>query len=271
MREAANILWAVASFETIDESGDCFANTWRGICNLNVQGAHSTDHRDFLQIHQALLARRDIVQSHNLVEIEGAAELFEEAAETWGHMLATEFRSSTYAEDVDNALQSLGYLLVREDTFSGLAVDFMLYLEGGNVEVEVYGPSHLNRTTLGPNGRTRLKQRMLRSMGYTLLCVPYHHWDLLRSPQAQTAYLEERLVGVMSGTDDGTAIDADAGAWDDVGARLLGEELAARPGGPMAGAGGGRTLPAAVANARERARQQGGGRKPRDGWVDIDL
>ena len=34
--------------------------------------------------------------------------------------------------------------------------------------------------------------------------------------------LEERLVGVMSGTDDGTAIDADAGAWDDVGARLLG-------------------------------------------------
>ena len=116
------------------------------------------------------------------------------------------FRSSTYAEDVDNALQSLGYLLVREDTFSGLAVDFMLYLEGGNVEVEVYGPSHLNRTTLGPNGRTRLKQRMLRSMGYKLLCVPYHHWDLLRSPQAQTAYLEERLVGVMSGTDDGTTL-----------------------------------------------------------------
>ena len=70
-------------------------------------------------------------------------------------------------------------------------------------------------------------------------------------------------MGVMSGTDDGTAIDADAGAWDDVGARLLGEELAARPGGPMASAGGGRTLPAAVANARERARQQGGGRKPK--------
>ena len=93
----------------------------------------------------------------------------------------------------------------------------MLYLEDGNVAVEVDGPSHLNRTTLGPNGRTRLKQRMLRSMGYKLLCVPYHHWDLLRSPQAQTAYLEERLVGVMSGTDDGTAIDADAGAWDDVG------------------------------------------------------
>ena len=110
------------------------------------------------------------MQSHNLVEIEGAAELFEEAAETWGHMLATEFRSSTYAEDVDNALQSLGYVPVREDTSSGLAVDFMLYLEDGNVAVEVDGPSHLNRTTLGPNGRTRLKQRMLRSMGYKLLC-----------------------------------------------------------------------------------------------------
>ena len=95
--------------------------------------------------------------------------------------------------------------------------------------------------------------------------------QVLCSSGPVTAYLEERLVGVMSGTDDGTAIDADAGAWDDVGARLLGEELAARPGGPMAGAGGGRTLPAAVANARERARQQGGGRKPRDGWVDIDL
>ena len=118
------------------------------------------------------------MQSHNLVEIEGAAELSEEAAETWGHMLATEFRSSTYAEDVDNALQSLGYVPVREDTSSGLAVDFMLYLEDGNVAVEVDGPSHLNRTTLGPNGRTRLKQRMLRSMGYTLLCVPYHHWQL---------------------------------------------------------------------------------------------
>ena len=156
---------------------------------------------------------------------------------------------------------------------SGLAVDFMLNLDGASVAVEVDGPTHLNRTTLAPNGKTRLKQRMLRSMGYACLSVPYHHWDLLRSPEAQIAYMEERLAGMLSGSEDGTAREPATGDWDDAGARALGEELAAQPGGLLAGTKDGRGLPSAVANARQRAQERNkrGGRKHDDGWVDLSF
>jgi hypothetical protein len=63
--------------------------------------------------------------------------------------------------------------------------------------VEVDGPSHFllpdERGECAPNGRTRLKRRLLASAGWRVVAVPYYEWDALGGAEAQQRYLREAL------------------------------------------------------------------------------
>ena len=58
------------------------------------------------------------------------------------------------------------------------------------------GPARFaSNDTLHPLGRTALKRRLLRALGWAVLPVPYWEWEVLGSAAEQRAYLAERLQG----------------------------------------------------------------------------
>ena len=89
----------------------------------------------------------------------------------------------------------------------GYSVDVLLNYEGHDVLVEFDGPNHfLGSTTTAageprPNGATALKRRLLRSMGYWLVSVPYWEWDAVRleSTAAQRTYLIGKMIAALKG------------------------------------------------------------------------
>ncbi len=52
-----------------------------------------------------------------------------------------------------------------------------------------------------PNGATVLKRRLLRSLGHTLVVVPYWEWDRVRTLSAaeQRAYLYQAMLRELDG------------------------------------------------------------------------
>ncbi len=93
----------------------------------------------------------------------------------------------------------------------GYSVDVRVTVEEGrHVLFEFDGPVHFNGTPPRPNGATVLKRRLLRSLGHTLVVVPYWEWDRVRTLSAaeQRAYLYQAMLRELDGREGAPAGEA---------------------------------------------------------------
>jgi very-short-patch-repair endonuclease len=154
--------------------------------------------------------------------------------EEWIHMkrldsiTKLDLSSSKLHKSVSNSLKEIGFSHVVEHTISMremagiysinvppkeydvLSIDIAIVEE--KIAIEVDGPTHFilcidSISILYPgnshqlqykydaNGATMLKQRLLTSMGWTVLNVPYWEWDKLRDdPRKETQYCQDLLT-----------------------------------------------------------------------------
>ena len=100
---------------------------------------------------------------------------------------------SDFHRDVANTLDRLGESHVVEGaTDDGLfRVDCLL--TDRRVAVEADGPSHF-LAGRAPNGKTRLRRRLLEARGLRVVSVPYFEWRRLATDAAKDAYLGGRLA-----------------------------------------------------------------------------
>ena len=140
---------------------------------------------DLCQLLQARLAE---VASGRALDL--PAELLARAEEAWrGDVDDT--RTSNFHRDVANTLDRLGVdHAVEGATDDGLfRVDCLL--ADRRVAVEADGPSHY--AGRAPNGKTRLRRRLLEARGLRVVSVPYFEWGPLATDAAKDAYLGGRL------------------------------------------------------------------------------
>ena len=108
-------------------------------------------------------------------------------------------QSSKFHRDVSSALIAMGVGHDNEHDIKGLVVDIAVGVrgvadgQGGGVVVEADGPSHFFRNLPGrPTGATLSKRRLLRSLGWEVVSVPYFEWRVLRGKQEQMDYLSAK-------------------------------------------------------------------------------
>ncbi|CAG9465159.1 unnamed protein product [Pedinophyceae sp. YPF-701] len=119
------------------------------------------------------------------------------AEERW-KAAAGEARVSGFQAGVLAALQDLGYDPVLEMQSEGrlFSVDVALALpDGRRIAVEADGPSHFtSNTPLRPLGPTLLRRRLLRSLGWEVVSVPFVAWDINASHQERIHVLRDLLA-----------------------------------------------------------------------------
>ncbi|EOD41788.1 hypothetical protein EMIHUDRAFT_447470 [Emiliania huxleyi CCMP1516] len=93
--------------------------------------------------------------------------------------------ASSLQRAVGDGLAALG-LRVEEEVqlSSGYSLDFVVDWRGQRLGVEVDGPSHF--VGEAPSGRTMLKRRQLRSLGWRVAPVPYLEWNGLAQAGSPT-------------------------------------------------------------------------------------
>jgi len=66
----------------------------------------------------------------------------------------------------------------------------LLHLSGTRVVIEVDGPHHFSRNDITkPLGDQLLRNRLLRALGFALVCVPGHQWVNLEGDTERRSYL----------------------------------------------------------------------------------
>jgi len=104
-------------------------------------------------------------------------------------------KPSQLERDVAAVLDRLGWTHVFEqETTEGLSLDMAKPATKRAIEVD--GPSHFAKntasTTYVENGATRFKSRLLRRLGWDVVCVPFNEGDRLQTPVEQDAYFWAR-------------------------------------------------------------------------------
>ena len=118
---------------------------------------------------------------------------------------ADEPRPSRSQRDVSKALLRLGLAHEFEYvTAEGLSLD--MAHPASKLAVEFDGPSHDHGAADGPaartlNGRSRLKQRVLRHLGWKTAHVPYFEWYALKSSEAKDEYLSRCMAALRKPND----------------------------------------------------------------------
>ena len=59
--------------------------------------------------------------------------------------------------------------------------------------MEVDGPSHFFLNTLEPTGKTLFRNRVHRSKGWEVVCLPHFEWEQLVDEESKKAYLVDML------------------------------------------------------------------------------
>ncbi|CAI5467288.1 unnamed protein product [Closterium sp. Yama58-4] len=163
---------------------------------------------------------------------EGADWVWEEGARVWRAEAAREKGKPCSHWEVERALYALGLVAWRGDEWQGgggareqgdegeegedgseggeacrggmgwvseytspcvwhYSID--IALPGQRIALEVDGPSHFTRNTLTPLGATVLKRRHLEAAGWTVISIPFYHWNKLAGEAEQQDYLERAL------------------------------------------------------------------------------
>ncbi|KFH07594.1 RAP domain-containing protein [Toxoplasma gondii VAND] len=93
--------------------------------------------------------------------------------------------SSKLHRDVSSAFLRIGLVHRSEVQLGPFSLDIVL---GDRLAVEIDGPSHFYRETCMRVASSRLKQRLLREMGWTVLPVSFFEWRQLVTPERKVAY-----------------------------------------------------------------------------------
>ncbi|PFH37170.1 RAP domain-containing protein [Besnoitia besnoiti] len=93
--------------------------------------------------------------------------------------------SSKMHRDVSAAFLRVGLLHRSEVQLGPFCLDIVL---GERLAVEVDGPSHFYRETCMRVASSRLKQKLLREIGWTLLPISFFEWRQLVTPERKLAY-----------------------------------------------------------------------------------
>jgi hypothetical protein len=189
-QDAANSLWAAAVLDIRDEAF-CRA----AAAPLRGAASSSEDAQQLLYVDaasRAWLPSPPLFSSSELDAFRSRAGLGSSTSSRSQHAVAA-------------SLARLGFAAEEEArVLDGLhAVDALVRLpSGARVAVEFDGPSHFlrflepaaARRAPEPNGATRLRDRLLRASGLTVVAIPYFEWDPLRSDAVRDAYVAARLA-----------------------------------------------------------------------------
>ncbi|PHJ24674.1 rap domain-containing protein [Cystoisospora suis] len=93
--------------------------------------------------------------------------------------------SSRMHRDVSNAFLRVGIFHRSEVQLGPFSLDLVV---GDRLAVEVDGPSHFYRETCMRTASSRLKQKLVRAMGWKLLKISYLEWQQLVTPERKLAY-----------------------------------------------------------------------------------
>ena len=111
---------------------------------------------------------------------------------------------SKLQKDVARALRRMGERISEEEVLDdcGYSVDIrVLTHPQSRVVIEVDGPSHFvreydpasGRETQHCDGSTMFKHRILTSLSWTVLHVPYHEWQRLPGQNEQAEYIKKLI------------------------------------------------------------------------------
>jgi len=185
-QELANIAWA---FAVSDHLAPALFNSDEFVQLCAEQQDFVTE--DLRQLHQWQLWREERGANWPPLPLELALRCSDDFSSKDG--VASKLQC-----DVVASLLALELAPLEEvRTSQGYSLDAVVLHNGGEVAIEVDGPSHFHGRT--PTGATALKRRQLRAAGWALLPVPYWEWDALGSNKAaKQEYLRVALQEASS-------------------------------------------------------------------------
>ncbi|DBA90245.1 hypothetical protein WJX77_003060 [Trebouxia sp. C0004] len=198
-RGVANTAWGLAVWGHL--SGPFFLK----VRSLSPAMVHAFQPQELQQLYQVELILRleapdlGLDTSHIdryealFVALQARGQLIGAAQARWQHNMGPAgLKSSAFQRDVAAALGSLplNYDVELEYTQAEYTVD--MALPRIKLAVEADGPLHFMRNVPKAIGRTLVKRRSLQKMGWTVLSVPYFHWQALL-PEMRQVYMWKRL------------------------------------------------------------------------------
>ncbi|KAL0042486.1 hypothetical protein WJX79_001309 [Trebouxia sp. C0005] len=198
-RGLANTAWGLAVWGHL--SGPFFQK----VRSLSPAMMHAFQPQELQQLYQVELILRleapdlGLDTSHIdryealFAALQARGQLTGAAQARWRHTMGPAgIKGSAFQRDVAAALGSLplNYDVELEYMQAEYAID--MALPQIKLAVEADGPLHFMRNVPKAIGRTLVKRRSLQKMGWTVLSVPYFHWQALL-PEMRQVYIRKRL------------------------------------------------------------------------------
>ena len=127
---------------------------------------------------------------------EPSAAIFDAARDAWRNNTADRAKqdASNNAAAVTACLREMGIAHECEYLCSASERSMDIALRDRRIAIEVDGPYHFFRNVPMRTGATRLRDRLLEWAGWTVVSVPFFEFDELRTKDAQTDYIQGKVL-----------------------------------------------------------------------------
>lgn len=199
IRGLASTAWGLAVWGHL--SGPFF----RKVRSLSPAMMHAFQPQELQQLYQVELILRleapdlGLDTSHIdryealFAALQARGQLTGAAQARWRHTMGPAgIKGSAFQRDVAAALGSLPLNCDVELEYTQVEYTIDMALPCIKLAVEADGPLHFMRNVPKAIGRTLVKRRSLQKMGWTVLSVPYFHWQALL-PEMKQVYMYKRL------------------------------------------------------------------------------
>jgi hypothetical protein len=188
-QDVVNAVWALATlgWQANAEMASCFqAQVEALFCNSSLVQLPTKELAQLLQAHLASQFLGLGLLTLPFPTLQVALKAYRE--------LAREVTVSTGQREVGESLRRLGVSHELEYVTADGLFSIDLAIVDRRIALEFDGPSHFTTNTLEPLGHTRLRDRLLRAMGWHVVSIPFFEWDTLHHPEQMDAYVKRRLL-----------------------------------------------------------------------------
>ena len=193
-------VWDHGMAEELDSFWECLGHQEGQLGYLNVRGKHALHVAATCGLRETGETLQRVPEQFRTGTFDGMEALAREdkpASEIQREI--SQVLDSLQVEYFDHRGRGAGLGGGEEGKMGGdelLSADF--YLAGGaggdgGVCMEVDGPSHFFLNTLEPTGKTLFRNRVHRSKGWEVVCLPHFEWEQLVDEESKKAYLVDML------------------------------------------------------------------------------
>ncbi len=142
------------------------------------------------QLALAELQQLKYVDLHTLYEKQRTKDVYsEELQELLKSLQQKNTHSSNLHLNIAKYLEQIEVNFINEHAINDLVVD--IAIPERKLAIEVDGPTHFAFKSREPLGHTVFKRRLLHSMGWTVVSIPYWDWNNLDTDEDKRNYLKK--------------------------------------------------------------------------------